>query len=131
MAVDPPAAMPGFGNDLSAGTILAVKKGHAHLGSELRRTPEAGQRIAGGSGAAIRRYRDVSDSGVTSGRILSTRGVERALRNVDLGRCEPVFVGVPDVTADALEYLDSLNVRLLRESTYRVVVRTDEDMATN
>jgi hypothetical protein len=42
-----------------------------------------------------------------------------------------VFVAVPDVTTEALEYLDSLNVRLLRESTYRVVVRTDDDIATN
>lgn len=38
---------------------------------------------------------------------------------------------LPDVTAEALEYLDSLNVSLLRESTYRVVVRTDDDIATN
>jgi hypothetical protein len=65
------------------------------------------------------------------GRILSTSGVERALRHVELPTDEPVFVAVPDVTAEALEYLDSLNVQLLRESTYRVVVRTDDDIATN
>lgn len=69
--------------------------------------------------------------GSPRGRTLSTSGVERALRRVELPKDEPVFVAVPDLTAEALAYLDSLNVRLLRESTSRVVVRTDEDVATN
>lgn len=69
--------------------------------------------------------------GSARGCILSSSGVERALRRLELPEDEPVFVAVPDVTPEALEYLDSLNVRLLRESTYRVVVRSDDDIATN
>jgi hypothetical protein len=69
--------------------------------------------------------------GSARGRILSSSGIERSLRRLELPEDEPVFVAVPDVTTEALEYLDSRNVRLLRESTYRVVVRTDDDIATN
>jgi hypothetical protein len=37
-------------------------------------------------------------------------------------------VAVPDVTTEALEYLDSFDVRLLREP-HRVVVGTDDEIA--
>ena len=69
--------------------------------------------------------------GSRRGRVLSSSGVERAIRHLELPKDEPVFVAVPDLTTEALAYLDSLDVRLLRESTFRVVARTDDDIATN
>jgi hypothetical protein len=69
--------------------------------------------------------------GSPGGRVLSSNGVERSLRRFELPKDEPVFVAVPDVTTEALDYLDTLNVHLLRESTNRVVARTDDDIATN
>jgi hypothetical protein len=69
--------------------------------------------------------------GSPRGRVLSSSGVERLIRHLELPKDELVFVAVPDVTPEALDYLHSLNVWLLRESTNRVVVRSDDDVATN
>ena len=44
---------------------------------------------------------------------------------------EPLFVAVPEVTTDALEYLEALQVRVLRDPPQSVVTRSDDDVARN
>jgi hypothetical protein len=65
-----------------------------------------------------------------SRRVLSTSGVARALRDVQIPDNDPVFVALPEVTADAVAYLQSLDVRVLRDPPQSVVTRIDDDVTT-
>jgi hypothetical protein len=54
-------------------------------------------------------------------RPISSAKVEGALRGVGLRGDEPVFVAVPAVTAEAISFLEELDVVLLREPPQNIV----------
>jgi hypothetical protein len=121
---------PVFGDDarvaptMSAMTKVSIRSGlpYEELRSLVRQTQAAQVSPYEGTATLVTLPRPRR-------RVLSSSGVARALRSVELPGDEPVFLAVPELTAEALDYLASLNVWLLRDPPQSVVTRSDYDVS--